>query len=51
MNLTNMPSEMMLAENPKVYPIEAGNEPNDFISLFPFWEEREDVLKFNGKVT
>ena len=39
---------MMLAENPKVFPIEAGYEPVDFITLFPFWEEREDIKKFSS---
>ena len=41
---------MMLAENPKVFPIEAGYEPVDFISLFPLWSEREDVKRYGNKV-
>ena len=43
-------AEMMLAENPKVFPIEAGYEPVDFITLFPFWTEREDVKRYGNKV-
>lgn len=47
--VNNYVDEMMLAENPKVFPIEAGYEPVDFISLFPFWSEREDVKRYGNK--
>ena len=40
----------MLAENPKVFPIEAGYEPVDFTTLFPFWKERQDVQRYSNKV-
>lgn len=47
--LCPLSKEMMLAENPKVFPIEAGYEPIDFITLFPFWTEREDVQRYANK--
>ena len=44
-------SVMMLADNPKVYPIEAGDEPIEFKTLFPFWVEREDVKRHHIQVS
>jgi len=36
--------QLMLAEDPKVYPIKAGEEPLAFTSLFPWWEDKPEVM-------
>lgn len=41
----------MLAEDPKVYPIKAGEEPLAFTSLFPWWEDKPEVIDIVMRVS